>query len=185
VAGLRQLRSGKMISGIAVVVIMLLSVHYSLTQQVLPAYRSEAPLVVGRTEVGHKLWQNLDKYVPEGSFIFCDNANYLRYIMPYYPVHTLGAYRTMEYFQLPERIAVEFVNADQEVEHAADYAVVDSIAREYNITTAIISRIDVGVRLYEMLASHWTPVYSDEYFAILRKPEPDSAALPSADDSSP
>jgi hypothetical protein len=97
-------------------------------------------------------------------------------------VHTLGAYRSMEYFQLPGRIAEKFHIADESAKKAENITVVDSIADEFRITTAIISRIDVGVPLYEMLATSWKPVYSDEYFAILKKPESDSTALHSTDE---
>ncbi len=178
---LRQHRIAKSISIVVVLVLTSATVYQLQTGYILPAYRTEAPLYAGRMEVGSKLWENLDKYVPMNSFIYCDNSNYLRYIMPYYPVHTLGAYRSMEYFQLPERIADEFLHADEAAEKADRISVVDSIANEYHITTAIISRIDIGVPLYEMLATYWKPVYSDKYFAILKKPESDSTGLHPAD----
>lgn len=178
---LMQNRIAKLIS-IAVVLVLTSATIYQLqTAYILPAYRTEAPLYAGRMEVGSALWENLDKYVPRDAFIFCDNSNYLRYIMPYYPVHTLGAYHSMEYFQLPKRIADEFLLADEAAEKADSITVVDSIANEYHITTAIISRIDVGVPLYEMLATYWKPVYSGKYFAILKKPESDSTGLRPAD----
>ncbi len=183
-SGLWRNRIAKTISMAAILAITSMTVYHLQTRYVLTMYRFEAPLYAGRVVVGGKLWQNLDKYVPKDSFIFCDNSNYLRYIMPYYPVHTLGAYRSMEYFQLPKRIADKFLIADKMAEYTRSFAVIDSIATEFNITAAIISRIDIGVPLYEMLATYWKPVYSDEYFAILKKPDSDSTAAPPPDSGS-
>jgi len=121
--------------------------------------------------VGQEFWSNMGDHLEKDSYVFCNNAAYLQYVMPYFPVHTLGGHRKLDYFQLPKHISDELGRDDQLAENSADYAVIDSIARKYNIKAAILTRTEVGVPLYETLVKYWPVVYRDVYFGILRKPE--------------
>jgi len=134
-------------------------------------YGNEIPNYREHQEIGRELRNHFGDYLEKESYIFCSNLVYLRYILPHYPVHALEGHRSMEYFQLPRGIAADLHADSRLIENSDDYAVIDSIAQKYGITSAIISEVAIGVPLYETLARNWEVVYQDGYFGILKKPE--------------
>lgn len=121
-------------------------------------------------QAGKGLWETMPRHLREGEYIFCTKPIYREYVMPHFLVHTLGAYRSMEYFQLCPRIAKELENDYQTAINSTDEGTIEQIASKYNITAAIISGRDAEIPLSQTLLRRWTPVYQDDYFAILRKP---------------
>ncbi len=141
--------------------------YYTAT---VPNFQYEAPLYSGYQEVGRQLWDNADKYLAKNRYVFCTKRTYLDYLGPWIPVHSLGAYKTMEYFQLNSRIAAD-LNADYETAMASsDYDTIAQIAGKYGITAAVISGADVDIPLFKVLLQRWKTVYRDDYFIIVKKP---------------
>ena len=90
--------------------------------------------------------------------------------MAYTPVHNLGAYRTMEYYQLNPRISNQLESDYNRAMAADDITVIEDIAARYDIEAAVASGADMNKPLFKTLASHWNKVYQDRYFVIFKKP---------------
>ncbi len=133
-------------------------------------FAHETALFGSVKQAGEGLWQNMGRHLKEGEYVFCAKPIYREYVMPVFLVHTLGAYRSMEYFQLNPRIAQELENDYQTAMNSNDPETIERIASKYGITSAIISGRDAATPLFSTLLRLWTPVYRDSYFVILKKP---------------
>lgn len=153
---------------IPVFIIMVYSIfaHYSY---VAMYYEKEQETFQPFAETSEKLWINLDKHLVKGSYVFCTKKVYRYYIMTHHPVHSLGAYRTLEYFQVNSRVADELEKDYREVLYSLDYNFIKSIIRKYDIHAAIVSGSDYQLPLFQILAQAWHPVYEDEYFVIYKR----------------
>jgi hypothetical protein len=141
--------------------------HYSKT---IDYYFVECNQYTNYHNIGEAFWQNMDKHMEKDRYIFCKKKVYLAFIMPHFSAHTLGAYKTMHYFQLNAELADMLEYDYQKVITSEDYDFIEKISRKYGIETMVMSREDMGIAMFETLAEHWTPVYSDKYFAIFKKP---------------
>ena len=175
--GLRRLKINKYILMAPVLAVMFFSLyaHYIHTSSY---YRKERSTFEPYRVSGEALWASLDRHLVKGRYIFCTKDVYRYYIMTHFPAHSLGAYRTLEYFQLNSRIAEMLDNDYHAVINSVDYNFIESIADKYNIEAAIISGSDWQAPLFQVIAQLWTPVYEDEYFVIYKRPWGTEGTLP-------
>jgi hypothetical protein len=167
-SGIMMLKIKPWIVLIPVLIITAYSIfaHY---MYVAEYYEKEKETFQPFAETSEKLWANLDKHLVKGSYVFCTKEVYRYYIMTHYPAHSLGAYRTLEYFQVNSRVAEELEKDYREVLYSLDYDFIKSIIRKYDIRAAIVSGSDYQLPLFQILAQAWHPVYEDEYFVIYKR----------------
>jgi hypothetical protein len=133
-------------------------------------FSTETALFRNVTQQGRGLWQNMGSHLKEGEYVFCVKPIYRVYVMPFYLVHALGAYKSMEYFQLNPRVATEIDNDYETALKSDDLETIERIASKYGITAAIVSGNEAKTPLFRTLLKAWTCVYQDNCFVILRKP---------------
>jgi len=107
-------------------------------------------------------------YIPD-EYILCTKETYREYILPYFPVHALGAYKSMTYYQLPQDVADRMENDYIELMICGDSLTLDRLAAKYNIQTAVMYIFDNNNPVYWTLSDSWTPVYEDSYFVVFNK----------------
>jgi len=120
-------------------------------------------------QIGSRLWNNLDKYLDDNEFIFCTKDTYFRFIMTQKPIHALGAYKTMDYYQLDSLVSDTLESDYRTLINSWDYNIIKGLAAKYNVRTAIASSRDYGLPLFQTLSKYWKPVYRDEFFTIYRE----------------
>ncbi len=167
---LRQSRLSRITSSAMAVVLMMFAL-YHISDETLTNYRLDMPNKTKQIKLGQRPKQLLSMYVEKDSYVFCDLIVYQEFIMPFYPAHTLGAHRTMKYFQLPGSVADELHADYQLVENSGDYDMIDSIARKYDITIAIQYAAQKESPLFRTLAANWELAFHGPYFTIWEKPE--------------
>jgi hypothetical protein len=158
---------------IAAIAVLGLYQHHSGT---IINYQKERAGYIQYMQGGEQFWQNMTEYLEKDRYIFCNKDVYMKYIMPYFPAYSLGAYKTMDYFQLKSELSDMLEHDYQWVVRSNSYSYIDSIAVKYGIETAVVTRTEITVPLFEILAERWEAVYRDKYFVILKKP-PKSPAL--------
>jgi hypothetical protein len=121
-------------------------------------------------EAGSGLWDNMDQHLKRGEYIISTKETYFQFIMPFYPVHSLGAWKTMEYYQLDTLISNQLEFDYRAVHGANSYVDIMMVADKYNITTSVASIRDFRLPLFKMLSDRWTIVYEDDFFRIYKKP---------------
>jgi hypothetical protein len=176
-AGLKHYKINRHILLLPVLVITVFSVYWHY-DYISFYYEREKATFAPFQESGESLWANLNRHLVKGRYIFCTKDVYRYYIMTHFPAHSLGAYRTLEYFQLNSRVAEMLDNDYHAVINSADYEPIESIADKYNIETAIVSGDDWQAPLFQVIAQLWTPVYEDEYFVIYKRPWEAEGTLP-------
>ncbi|MCP4568914.1 MAG: hypothetical protein GY841_15165 [FCB group bacterium] len=169
VSFLRSLKGKRYIYTIPLTVVVLFSI-YSHYNAVLPRFTRESTKYPGYKKSGQLLWQNLDIHLEDNSYIFCEKHAYRDFVMPYKAVHSLGAYKTMEYFQLNPQIASQLENDYNRAMAADDIVVIEEIAARYDINTAVVSGDDFKFPLFITISENWKAVYQDKYFVIFKKP---------------
>jgi len=169
VYGLKSLHINRYLWAIPIAAISVFGLYqnYSLTDAFIEKERAGYEIYF---ETGKEFWQVMGEYLDEDRYIFCNKDVYLKYIMPFFPAYSLGAYKTMDYFQLKAEIADTLEHDYQWVIRSTDYAHIDSISTKYSIETAVATRAEIGVPLLETLVRYWKPVYQGKYFVILKKP---------------
>ena len=120
--------------------------------------------------LGKDFWQNMDTFLENNEFILSTKNTYFRYVMIYKPIHMLGAYKTLDYFQLDSTIADEMETDYNLLTSTTDIDVVNNIADKYHARTAVFSGPDYNSQLFQTLAPRWPMVYRDKYFAVFKKP---------------
>jgi hypothetical protein len=121
--------------------------------------RQELPIVV-----------TLGRYLIKDQYIFCEKEFYRYYIMPYMRAHALGAYKSMDYYQLSGPVAEAMERDYQVLMSSGDMATLDSLTARYNIRTAVASFREFDKPSFQAFATHWRKIYADKYIAIYRKP---------------
>jgi hypothetical protein len=104
-------------------------------------------------------------------FIFCTKETYRFYLMHDWYGHSLGCYRTMEYFQLDSSVAQRFQADYRTAFTAKSYDEVLPIIDKYDIRIAVFktTRKESTTRLYELIANRWSKVFDDGYFHVFRR----------------
>jgi len=121
-------------------------------------------------QLGGQFWANMDSYLESGEYIFCTKETYFQFIMTQYPVHSLGAYRTMEYYQLDSIISNQIEEDYVRAMASDDYGVILQIAEKYEINTAVAAQRDLQVPIFQVLSSRWPVAYKDRFFVIFANP---------------
>ncbi len=121
-------------------------------------------------EAGSGLWDNMDRYLEKGEYIFSTKETYFQFIMPFYPVHSLGAWKTMKYYQLDTLVCNTLERDYPKVMTSSDYNFIMNMADKYGISTAVASGRDYDLPLFKLLSQHWARIYEDRYFRIYKKP---------------
>jgi hypothetical protein len=167
--GLRRLRISRIVwmTPIIAIVLFTMSRYYSKT---IVDYFNECRMYRRYQQAGIVFRENMREYLEPNRFIFCGDDTYLRYIMPFFPAHSLAAYRSLDYFQLKADLSDELYRDYVTALQSDDYGVIDSIAVKYNINTAVIARREMDIPLFQTLTKYWQRVYADRNFIILRKP---------------
>ena len=168
IAALFQYKIKASVLLVPVLVLSLFSV-YIHWEHCLTYYKSEVASYKQYAETGKELWASMNRYLKKGEYIFCAKETYRDYVMPHYPVHSLGAYRTMEYFQLNPEKARELEDRYNAVMNSNDYDYIMKVADIYGIKAAVVGGNDMGEPLFQVLKQEWSPVYKDRYFIIYRK----------------
>jgi len=120
--------------------------------------------------VGNELWKNMGRYLVDDQYIFCTKDTYFRFVMTEIPVHCLGAYKTLDYYQVKPSIA-DALEADyQTVINSNSINVIAAIASKYRIESAVANPVDMKLPLFQTLAQSWKVVYRDKHFTIFQKP---------------
>jgi hypothetical protein len=121
-------------------------------------------------EAGGGLWENMDKYLEESEYVFSTKETYFQFIMPFYPVHSLGAWKTMEYYQLDTLVSNRLEQDYARLMTSYDYGLIMDLAAKYDVSTAVASSRDYSLPVFKILSEHWQPVYEDSYFRIYKRP---------------
>jgi hypothetical protein len=142
---------------------------YSHLQEAIEVRRIEETTRPDYEHQGQGLWSYFERFVPPNTVVFASKDNYLQYIMPFFPVHALGAYRTLEYYQVP-RDTAEQRDADyQRIISADQYPQLAEVAAKHDITTAVIGTDELRMNWAKLFVSHWSPVYADSFFVIVKR----------------
>jgi len=141
--------------------------HYSVA---VPTYRVGEENRANLMRAGEKLFQVMDRYLVEDRYLFCSKDTYRKYILGRFPAHSLGAWQTMDYYQLSNRFS-ESLEADyQAAFNSNDYESIEGIADKYRINRALISGDDEDLPFAKILLERWQLIYIDKYFCILSRP---------------
>lgn len=151
----------------AAVVIYSVLFYYEVTEA---NYEWEKNIYKTRQTMAYGLWTDGVEYLDRDRFVFCTKDTYFDFLAPIVPVHALGAYKTMEYFQLNTRLSEELDKDYQTAVNSKDSATIMAIADKYGIQQAVASAADIELPLFQTLITYWPPIYSDKYFLILRRP---------------
>jgi hypothetical protein len=114
---------------------------------------------------------NLDSHLVDHEYVLCTKDTYFRYIMLYKPVHALGAYRTMKYYQLDTIVANRLEIDYWQLIQSHDYEEIVNIADKYGINAAVFCGPDRTLPVYKTLISRWPSVWWNEQFIILKRPD--------------
>lgn len=139
--------------------------HYSMA---LDSYHRWSEGESLYNQIGTRLWNNLDNYIDDDEFIFCTKDTYFRFIMTRKPVHALGAYKTMDYYQLDSLVSSSYESDYKIVINSRNYDIISGLAAKYGVKTAVASSRDYGLPLFQTLGQYWKVVYRDEYFTIFK-----------------
>lgn len=171
VSGLRRLRLRPVYWVAPLMITSAISVvhHYSFTAH---RYKEDQGFRSQFMLMSRLLWSQIEKYLEPDKFIFCEKNMYRNYIMPYYRVHALGAYKTLDYYQLSAPLA-DMMERDYLTAMRSDsLAIIDDIAAKYRIETAIISNKEFDSPLFKALQNEWTEVYRDTRVVVMKRPAP-------------
>jgi hypothetical protein len=153
---------------LSLVLIFSVIKHYAVA---VPTYKigeeNRANLMLG----GGKLYKVMDSYLVKNKYIFCTKFTHRWHILGRFPAHSLGAWRTMDYYQLNDRIAEMLETDYQAAFNSTDYELIKGIADKYDIDRALFSGDDENLPLSQTLLKRWQLVYADEYFYILSRPD--------------
>ncbi|MDD4052052.1 MAG: glycosyltransferase family 39 protein [candidate division Zixibacteria bacterium] len=142
--------------------------YYDVT---IPDFQYEQSIIEKNRDTAAELWNNVDKYLDKGGYVFCTKQTYFDALAPVIPVHALGAYKTMDYFQLNSRLAEE-LDADYTTAiFTHSYDSIQQIAAKYGIGRAVMMGGDVTLPGFQLLMQNWKRVYQDKYFLILQRPD--------------
>ncbi|MFH1700998.1 MAG: glycosyltransferase family 39 protein [Candidatus Zixiibacteriota bacterium] len=112
----------------------------------------------------------LKQIVLPDEFIIIHADTYRQYILPFFKVHALLAYKSGEYFQLNAKLSDEMLN-DYEVLMKCDTQdCINSISNKYTMVIAIASGNDFDYPVFQLINKSWPCVYNDNYFRIYHKP---------------
>ncbi|MCK5126857.1 MAG: glycosyltransferase family 39 protein [candidate division Zixibacteria bacterium] len=120
--------------------------------------------------IGQGLRDNLDKHITPGSFILASEQSYRNFIMPYFPVKSLVAYKTGKYFQVNSRLSDEMQNDYNLLTRIGSPEKVDFVCKKYRMNVSVIGGKDKNLPGFEYIISKWKLVYRDQYYAIYVKP---------------
>jgi hypothetical protein len=116
------------------------------------------------------LMDNLGNYIEEGSFILATDRVYRHFIMPYFRVHGLLAYRTGEYYQLKTKLSEKMLADYNSLMKCYRIDDIEGRCRKYNINTAVVPRYrEMEMPVFKAIAGHWRLVYHDPYFLVYRR----------------
>jgi hypothetical protein len=135
--------------------------HYDYVAKV---YSEEAPYRNYFQKSGALMHENIGRFVDPGTYILCSRSTYRFYILPYFRIHGLGAFRTMRYFQLNDRLSDQLDNDYHLLTNATDVETLNRIAGKYNISFALIAPADTRWPVYNVLTSSWKTIYGDGFF---------------------
>jgi hypothetical protein len=169
IAGLRKRMSNPVVWMIPIVALSVAALGYHEYNSVI-VLRKEGAVYKDVQAAGRELWASMKREMKPGEYIFCEKAVYREYVMPFFLVHSLGAYRSMEYYQLNPRVAAQIETDYQAAFASDDIAVIEQIAARYGITAAIVSGRSHTAPLFRTLVKHWKTVHHSGAFSILRKP---------------
>jgi len=167
VRGMLSNKTERFVELIALLFIITYSIynHYAVA---LDAYKRWSAGHALYEQIGKQLWKNLDEYIDDNEFLFCTKDTYFRFLMTQKPVHALGAYKTMDYYQLDSMVSKTLEYDYAMVINSRDPNVINGIATKYGVKTAVASSRDYGLPLFQALGQYWKPVYKDEYFTIFK-----------------
>ncbi len=154
--------------------IVLLGVMFGVYRQVadeIHVFEVERNTYTRYIMAARPLWRAIETNLEEDEYVFCNKRIYRYFILPRFRMHALGAYTTMDYFQLQSGLADELERDFQTAWASRDYAIVDGIARKYNIGFAIFGRDDRQAPVFPTLMSNWSTVFDNQIFVILKRPE--------------
>jgi hypothetical protein len=165
----RIVRSPLIWAGPAVVIALYgLVFYYDVT---IPNFQYEQSIIEQNRKLGTAFWDNANVYLHNGEYIFCTKDTFLNVLGPRICIHALGAYKTMDYFQLNSHLAEELEVDYETAIFTHDYDSLQTIANKYHISHAVIMGIDATLPGFRLLVQNWKPVYQDTYFLILQRPD--------------
>lgn len=114
----------------------------------------------------------LDRELQPFESVLCSKRTYLYYLLARADVQSLGCYRTLRYFQLPEVVAEEYERDYNAALGASNYESALGILDSHGIRHALFTRDDVAkeVPILPVLNDKWVRVLADERFLLLRRP---------------
>lgn len=142
--------------------------HY---YQSIPTLEEHASQYKKFSEISTGLRENLGQYIEPGDFVLAGELTYRNFIMPYFPVKSLVAYKTGEYFQVNSKLADEMKNDQMYVKMDGSPESIKFIANKYHIKTAVVGGKDTHFPGFQQINKSWTKVYQDPYFAIYLRPD--------------
>ncbi len=123
------------------------------------------------TEIGQGLRMNLGRYIASGDFVLAGERTYRNFIMPYFPVKSLVAYKTGEYFQVNTKLSEEMKRDLNYFLQDGQKEAVEFITKKYRMSTAVIGGKDTKFAGFHYIRDNWIKVYQDLYFAVYVKPD--------------
>jgi hypothetical protein len=135
-------------------------------------YATRATHFAGYDAIVETCLPGVAPFLQPDSFVLATDQTYRDFIMPFFPVHGLVAYRSGEYYQLTTALADEMLADYEEIMGTTNLGAIDQICIKYRINIAIFRRGDDTFPIYRAVNRVWQPVYRDDFFRVYRRPEP-------------
>ncbi len=136
-------------------------------------YTNEKDLVQVNDNLRY-LRAGLMNYVAPDEYIFCSKDVYRYYIIGNFPLHALGMYRTMDYYQVPAAVSDELERDYDKALAIMDDQALEALAKKYNINAAICTanELQKKIPLFQTISRYWTKVYDPGgFFYLYRRPQ--------------
>lgn len=159
----------KTLLNILVFMVTFLSI-YNLYNDALKNYRVWTNDLKSQDVIGETFWQNIDRLLNDNEFILTSRGTYFYYVMIYKPIHALGAYKTLDYYQLDSAISDEMEADYVLLTTTTNIDTINNIAQKYNARTAVFSGPDYESSLFQTLAPKWKLAYRDKYISVFKRP---------------
>lgn len=117
----------------------------------------------------------LQRLTEPGDFILATKSGYLYHVAAEVPVHALGAYKTLDYFQVPPRISEAFEANYQRMIWAPSYDDLRPILDSFQIEVAVFTHIDIrgNYTVKDIIRRRWPKAYDDGWVMIYQRPADD------------
>ncbi len=153
-------------SSVAIVSVYSFYHHYANLAQ---DYEQEAKLYFNYNKACSILKDRCTPLFTPGERVLARKSSYLWYLLPNFPVHSLGAYRTLDYFQVSHVIAKTFEADYQSLLQCSDSLKINAYCEKYSIEKAFFTIGEIELPVFGYISKHWELLYHDGFFAVYRR----------------